>query len=94
MRRLLINELLSDLDIIKKNFISKENITEENKENVFGSSDGYHYTYDDNGLTDDDIKLVIMAKQAKDVKMIKNMVMFFVILTCISLVLTLFGWIL
>ncbi|MHB8131566.1 MAG: hypothetical protein ACYDEX_21505 [Mobilitalea sp.] len=92
MGNVLVNELLSDLGIIKKEFISKENITEENKENVFKSSDGFHYTYDNDGLTEDDIKLIIMAKQAMDVKKIKNMVIFFVVITCISLVLSLFGW--
>lgn len=92
MRNVLINELLSDLGIFKKNFISKENITEENKEYVFRSPDGFHCTYDNDGLTDDDIKLIIMAKQAMDVKKIKNMIIFFVVITCISLVLVLFGW--
>lgn len=91
MRKLVINDLLSDLGIIKKDFISKKDITDENMEKVFKTQDGYYYTYDDNGLTDDDIKLVMMAKQAKDVKMIKNMVMFFVVLTCISLALSLYA---
>lgn len=43
-------------------------------------------TNDDNGLTEEDIKLLIMAKQAKDIKAIRDVVVSFFMLTCISIV--------
>ena len=48
-------------------------------------SNGRDRLIDDHGLTDEDVKLILMAKQTRTVASIASMVKFFVVLTVISM---------
>jgi hypothetical protein len=80
-----IKILLSDLDIIEKEDIHKSDITAQNQDDTYTSKDNYSYRFVDSELTSEDIKTALLAKQTKDIQTIKKMVLFFVILTILSM---------
>lgn len=101
----LVNDLV-DLGILKANMLKKEEFemrAKSNKDNdniIYisgeqvskGTISGNHWYEEVNtqGIDIDDIRLKIELNKAKNIKSIKGMVTFFVILTIASLVLMLF----
>lgn len=83
-----LNSSLADLGIIEKIFLKNDEITDKNRVKIVNEG-GYNYIYKDSELTEEEIKIAILVNQAKNVKSIKSMVLFFVILTIISLILSL-----
>lgn len=79
-----LTNLLADLEIIKKDFIRAEDITDDMQDKVV-KEEHYHYIYEDK-LSDEDKKLALLATQTKDIRSIKNILKFFVILTVIAIV--------
>lgn len=87
MKKYELDVLLSDLGVIEKNYVKLEDVTKENEANII-KIDGYNYTFDNCELSTEQISLALAAKQAKDVKSIKSMVIFFVIIAVASFVLS------
>lgn len=88
MNKIELKDSLADLGIIEKTFIKKEDITDENKDKIV-SKDGYDYIYSDGELTESEIRLALLTEQTKNIRSIKGMVSFFVILLIVSIALSL-----
>jgi hypothetical protein len=78
-----LNILLSDAGVIDKNFIKTEELNDDIKMKIV-KIDGYNYIFDDNGMTIEELKLALLAKQTNDTHSIKNMVTFFTVISVIS----------
>ena len=92
------NRLLEEVGIFGKVEISKEEaegqeniIKEKSTPNRYGISEVHYYRVDKGEeLTDEQIKIALMAKQTLHIKSIRSMVTFFTTLAAIGIV----GWIL
>lgn len=67
-----INDIVAELGIIEKVELNKEDITEDMKDKVY-EKNGSYYLFNDNGLTEEDIKIGILASGARDIRLIKGM---------------------
>ena len=88
MNKIELDDLLADTGVIKKDFVKVEDITNEIKDTIT-VMDGYNYIFDNEGMTNEELKLALLAKQTNYIKSIKSMVTFFVVLAIASFILSL-----
>ena len=98
-----IIEQLVELEIYKESFLSKEKYEElsskadDSKICITGNyyddvNNGTWYKIvDTNGFTTEDIKLMLEIDRTKNIRSIKSMVKFFVVLIVISMIIMFFG---
>jgi len=92
MNKFDLKVLLSDLGIIGKKSTSKSEFDLLDSGGGFSTNAGYYYKFTDNDLTSDEINVALAAMSAKNIRTIKNVCIFFLVLTVISVLITLFGY--
>lgn len=68
--------LLSDNDVYKLKFVKKD---EEPSEGDIITKDGYKYIVDTDGIPDEEVNTILLAKQTLHLKTIKNILLFFLV---------------
>jgi len=86
MNRKVVSKL-AQLGIIKSELIAKENVTEENRHRV-STIGGSNFIHEEHGLTDDEIKIMLLAEQVSDIRTIKTIVIVSTVISILAVVLT------
>jgi len=69
-----VRDLLIDIDIYDTESVQD---TSKYSPDELIQKDGYNYILNDRGLTPDEIKIALLAKQIKFMKTIKNIILFY-----------------
>lgn len=73
MKNDMVKTLLCNAEIYKSTFVAKENVGKHPPDKII-KDDDYHYLVDDYGLTDAEVIIALLAKQAIYTKTIRNVV--------------------
>lgn len=81
MKKSELRDLLADLGVINKIYIGKEEITDENRSKI-EETDGRYFIYEDD-MTLYEKKIALLAIQTNHLRTIKNIMLFYFIISII-----------
>ncbi len=85
----MLRDLLLKAGVLEKKFIEAGEVEKYPKENIIKEDGGFHYFIDDHEMTNEEIKLALLAKQTVHQKTIKNIVVFNLVTSIVAVVLIL-----
>jgi uncharacterized beta-barrel protein YwiB (DUF1934 family) len=78
---------LVDLGINRDTYLNEEAIEQFDQEEIY-EKDGHSYLIYDTELSSDEINTALLAKQTKEINMIRNRISFFIGVTILSILLS------
>lgn len=85
MKNLGLKNLLSATGVYEKKFIKQDEVAKYPQETII-KQDGYTYTINDRGLTDEEVNTALLAKQTLCLQSIKTMVTVVFVMSIVSVV--------
>lgn len=85
-----LNKLLMELDIVENSSTIRTELDTLKNEDINLSKDKNMNHLENSDLTDDDIKIALLARLTRDIQSIKNMVTYISIICVFYLIITLF----
>ncbi len=82
-----LKSLISKTGIFEKHFIGPGEENSAPEDNII-KQDGYTYVIEDKGMTDEEVKIALLTKQTINTQTIKNTVVFGLVISIISVIIS------